>query len=97
MVAGPRNHLYRTPIRIRNSRPFGAGFFALRAEIDHGGDLADELDLEALVGRMQHDTLDEPAQDLQRFRLGAIAGSTPAGPAPAARARRRGCAAPGPR
>src|SRR6266404_4927202 len=37
-------------------------------QIDHGGDLADQLDLEALVGRMQHDALDQPAQDLQRLR-----------------------------
>ena len=69
MVAGPRNHLYRTTIHIRNSRPFGAGFFVLGAEVDHGRDLADERDLEALVGRMGHDTLDEPARDLQRLGL----------------------------
>ena len=48
MVAGPRNHLYRTPIRIRNSRLFRAGFLVLRPQIDHGGDLADQLDLEAV-------------------------------------------------
>jgi hypothetical protein len=43
----PRNHLYRTPIRIENRRPLGAGGFVLCAEIDQCGDLADELDLEA--------------------------------------------------
>ena len=48
MVAGPRNHFYRTPIRIGNRRPLGAGGFAFCAEIDHGGDLADQLDLEAV-------------------------------------------------
>ncbi len=48
MVAGPRNHLYRTPIHIRNRRPLGAGGFVLRTQIDHGGDLADQLDLEAV-------------------------------------------------
>ena len=69
MVAGPRNHLYRTPIRIRNSRPFGAGFFVLRAEVDHGGDLADDLDLQPLVDGPQHDLLDETTQDLERFAM----------------------------
>src|SRR5262252_6212484 len=70
MVAYPRNHLYRTTIRFRNSRPLGCGCFGLCAEVDHGGDLADELDLEAVLCRMQHDTLDEAAQDLQRLELG---------------------------
>src|SRR6266404_5993693 len=59
VVSLPRNHLYRTPIRIGNRRPLGAGGFVLRAQIDHGGDFADELDLEALVGRMQGNSLDE--------------------------------------
>jgi hypothetical protein len=42
----------------------------LHTEVDHGGDFADELDLEAVVGRVQHDPLDQPAQDLQGFGLG---------------------------
>ena len=45
MVSLPRNHLYRTAIHSRNSRSFGAGRFALGAEIDHGGDLADECEI----------------------------------------------------
>src|SRR5262252_8776461 len=74
MVAYPRNHLYRTPIRFRNSRPLGCGCFGLCAEVDHGGDLTDELDLEAVLCWMQHDTLDEAAQDLQRLGLGVGVG-----------------------
>src|SRR5262249_41590721 len=73
MVALPRNHLYRTPIRLRNGRPTRGGFSILRAKIHHRGDLADELDLEAAVDRMQHDPLDEAAQDLER--LGTRVGS----------------------
>jgi len=46
----------------------------LRAQIGHGGDFADQFDLEALVGRMQGNSLDEPAQDLQRLGLGAGVG-----------------------
>src|SRR5215475_8998222 len=69
MVACPRNHLYRTTIRRRNGRPLRAGGFVVGAEIDHGGYLADELDLEALLSGMQHDTLDEAAEDLQRLGL----------------------------
>jgi hypothetical protein len=38
----------------------------LCAEVDHGGDLADPLDLEAFLRRMQDNALDEPAQDLER-------------------------------
>jgi hypothetical protein len=45
------------------------------SQIDHGGDLADEFKLEALVGRMQHDALDERAQDLECFGLSAEAHS----------------------
>ena len=74
MVADPRNHLYRTPIRFRNSRSLWCGCFALRTEVDHGGDLADELDLEAPLHRVQHHALDEAAQDLQRLGLGVGVG-----------------------
>jgi hypothetical protein len=52
LVAGPYGH--RTPIRFGNIRPRGAGFFVLRAEIDHRGDLIDELDLEVFSAD-QHD------------------------------------------
>src|SRR6266404_4274724 len=70
VVSLPRNHLYRTPIRIGNRRPLGAGGFVLRAQIDHGGDLTDQLDLEALFHWAQDDPLNEPAQDLERFAPG---------------------------
>jgi len=53
----------------RNSRPLGFGCFGLCPEVDHVGDLADQLDLEAVLCRMQHDSLDEAAQDLQRLSL----------------------------
>jgi hypothetical protein len=39
----------------------------LGAEIDHGGDLADEFDLEARLDGVQDDMVDEPAQDLERL------------------------------
>jgi hypothetical protein len=65
----PRNHLHRTAVRFRNSRHLRAGYLALGAEFYHGGDLTDELDLEAVLYRMQYDALDEPAQNLQRFRV----------------------------
>ena len=67
MVSLPRNHFYRTPIRIGNRRPLGAGGFAFCAEIDHGGDFANQLDLEALLHRMQGNALDKPAQNVQRL------------------------------
>ena len=52
-VASPRNHLYRTPIR--------AIFTALRPtrKLDHVGDLAHELDRNAVVNGTDGDTLDK--------------------------------------
>ena len=72
MVAGHCGH--RTSIRIRNSRPFGAGGFALCAQIDHDGDVADELDLEALLRRPQHYLRHKPAWDPQPLGPGIRVG-----------------------
>ena len=73
MVSCPRNHLYRTPVRSRNSRPFGGGFFVGGrgvGEVDHVGDLAHELDLEAILRGDDIDDLDEAVKDLRGLHAG---------------------------
>ncbi len=63
MAAGPRNHLYRTPERIAISAPDNC------RELYHVCDLANELDLEALVDRAHDHALHQPTQYLDRFRM----------------------------
>jgi hypothetical protein len=62
--ACPRNHLYRTPVRLPPKT------LRARGEPHHVSDLAHELDGEAVIGRAHHYLLDEPAQNLQRLGLG---------------------------
>jgi len=63
LVAGPRNHFYRTPIWFPGDALRAAG------EVHHVRDLADELDREAVLGSLDLDALDETAQDLKRLSL----------------------------
>ncbi|HYB10592.1 MAG TPA: hypothetical protein VEJ16_13060, partial [Alphaproteobacteria bacterium] len=68
LVALPRNHLYRTAIRLRCD--------ALHPcrELNHVRDLAHELNHEAVFGRVYLNAFDEVAQDLERFGLCARIG-----------------------
>ena len=56
MAAGPRNHLYRTHIRLLDQA------LRIRGKPHHVRDLADQLDLEPDVGRHDDDALDQAAQ-----------------------------------
>jgi hypothetical protein len=48
LVASPRNHLYRTSELIVNGPGNGAVFIRVLGQMNHPGDVADELDL---IGR----------------------------------------------
>lgn len=63
LVALPRNHLYRTSIRFLQNALRSGG------KRHHVRDLARELDGEAIIGGADRNALDEPTQDLKRFRL----------------------------
>ena len=64
LVAGPRNHLYRTGHRLIQGGPF---CFVSSAELDHFRDLADDLHLQSIFGRSDGNTLDQAAEDLERL------------------------------
>ncbi len=64
MVAGSRNHLYRTGRPLIEGRPF---LFAFHAHPDHVGDLADDLDLKSSLRGRYDDPFEEAAQDPDRF------------------------------
>ena len=51
LVASPRNHLYRTSELIVNSPGNGAVFIRVLGQMDHPGDVADELDLKSAPRR----------------------------------------------
>ena len=55
LVAGPRNHLYRTGHRLIEGGPF---CFVSNAELDHFRDLADDLDFQSILGRANGNALD---------------------------------------
>ena len=65
MVAGPRNHLYRTGHPLIEARPFLFTF--VHTDLDHVGDFAYDLDLKAGFCRSNDYTFEEAAQDLDRF------------------------------
>jgi hypothetical protein len=57
LVASPRNHLYRTSELIVNGPGNGAEFIGVLGQMDHPGDVADELDLESGRGGKAEDHL----------------------------------------
>ncbi len=61
LVASPRNHLYRTLVRIVIKAP-GPG-----RELYHIRNRANEFDLKATFDRSEHDLVDEPAQNFDRL------------------------------
>src|SRR4029077_16243755 len=50
LVASPRNHLYGTSELIVNGPGNGAVFIRVLGQMDHAGDVADELDLKSGLG-----------------------------------------------
>jgi hypothetical protein len=59
LVAGPRNHLYRTGHPLIEDWPF---LFALsQADLDHLGNFANDLHVEAVLHGGDDDTLKETA------------------------------------
>ena len=62
LVASPRNHLYRTDHRLIQDGPFS---FVSNAELDHFGNLADDLYLQSIFGRADRNALDQAAEDLE--------------------------------
>ena len=64
MVSGPRNHLYRTAIRLI-AQAFRAG-----GGPDHVGDLPDEFNREVVLAGADADAIDETAKDIKRLVFG---------------------------
>jgi len=56
-VASPRNHLYRTSELIENSPGNRFVFIRVLGEMDHPGDVTDELDLKSGLGARPEDHL----------------------------------------
>jgi hypothetical protein len=63
VVSGPRNHLYRTAIRLI-AQAFRAG-----REPHHVGDFAHELNREAVLTGGDANAINEAAKDLKRLRF----------------------------
>ena len=62
MVACPRNHFYRTFEQMVTRGATAAVVLVACSQGDHGGDLANQLDLKtapSVSHRMQHDALNE--------------------------------------
>jgi hypothetical protein len=60
VVAGPRNHLYRTSELIVNGPGNGAVFIRVLSQMNHPGDVADEFDLKSgLSGRPEDHLIDQ--------------------------------------
>ena len=66
LVAGPRNHLYRTGHRLIQGGPF---CFVSSAELDHFRDLADDLHLQSIFRRANRNSR---AQEAELMKLGAV-------------------------
>jgi len=62
MVASPRNHLYRMDYLFIQGGPFCLIF---NAELNHFGDLADDLDFQPCLGPADRYALDQAAEDLK--------------------------------
>src|SRR5207247_6462101 len=69
----PRNHLYRTSERIMDSPGNGAGFVRFLGQINHLGNITDELDFEASLDRRPEDHLiDQGTDDFDGFGAGGV-------------------------